>query len=175
MEKEIIVLKTEKLEGNTKEEALNKSSFKNKIDVTKNYLEWKEESQAFNIEVFVRQFCLVNDIKEGNGFYIEVKKAVPNKNKRTYNIINKSREGAKKYETVYQLIDKETNTILASVNGSKTEAKEAARKLYGEGFNGNLKCIYTKQVKEGEPLAFETSYKCSKGSGKGIYFVFGII
>ena len=72
------------------------------------------------------------------------------------------------------------NQVTALINNGKivtteAKAKEIAKNLYKEkGYKGNLICTYTKQVTEGEPVAFEVAYTPSKSSNVGTYLVFGI-
>ena len=59
-------------------------------------------------------------------------------------------------------------------DNTKADAKELGRKLYANGYKGNLTCISTKQVIGGQPVAFKMTYTPSKGSHNGCWKVFGI-
>ena len=102
--------------------------------------------------------------------------AVADSRERPYGIHDKKNEsGARKYKTTYQLIDKATGAVLAETSETKAKAKEIGKSLYTDkGFKGNIICTYTKQVVDGEPVAFEISYAPSKSSRVGSYLVFGI-
>lgn len=72
------------------------------------------------------------------------------------------------------MIDRATGSVIAETNETKAKAKEIAKSLYSKGFKGNIICTYTKQVVDGEPIAFEAEYTPSKSSRVGSYLVFGI-
>ena len=62
-----------------------------------------------------------------------------------------------------------------SITVESAVAKELAKALYTEkGFKSDLICRYTKQVVDGEPIAFTAEYTPSKSSRIGTYIVFGI-
>ena len=87
----------------------------------------------------------------------------------------KNESGARKYKTIYQIVDKATGKVLAQTDETKAKAKEIAKALYTDkGFKGDLVCTYTKQVVDGEPTAFTATYTPSKSSRVGSYLVFGI-
>ena len=82
----------------------------------------------------------------------------------------------KKYKTTYQLIDKKSGSVIAETSETKAKAKEIAKSLYTDkGYKGDIVCTYTKQVLEGEPIAFEVEYTPSKSAKKGTYLCFGIV
>ena len=71
-------------------------------------------------------------------------------------------KGKRKYVTTYLLKDKSTG-------------EELAKKLYTDGgFRGSIICTYTKEVAEGEPVAFTVDYAPSKSSKEGHYIFFGV-
>ncbi len=166
--------------GATKEEALAKAPFNIMGDATQKYKIWKKKQENGITEASVKQFMLdylASKSKNvpGIGFSITLDPAVVDTRMNPYTIKDKkNEEGARKYKTTYQLIDKATNEILAEVNETKAKAKEVAKKLILDGFKGKLKCKYTKQVSEGEPIAFEAEYTPSTGSHPGTYLVFGV-
>ena len=102
--------------------------------------------------------------------------AIADSRERPYGIHDKKNEsGARKYKTTYQLIDKTTGVVVAETSETKAKAKEIAKDLYvNKGFKGNLVCTYTKQVVNGEPIAFEVEYTPSKSARVGSYLVFGV-
>lgn len=84
-------------------------------------------------------------------------------------------KGKRKYVTTYVIKDKETGNELAKTTENKAKAKELAKKLYTDGgFRGSVVCTYTKEVAEGEPVAFTMDYAPSKSSKEGTYIFFGI-
>lgn len=137
------------------------------------------------------------------GFYITIDPASKDTRKRPYTFNDVKKSGSCKYVTVYQLFDKATGAVIAEtpvkhvqdadkdgvllINedgtpkmvwkpGTKAQAKEIAKKLYTDkDFKGNLICKPTKQVVEGEDVAFTVDYTPSKSSKVGTYLVFGIV
>lgn len=166
--------------GATKEEALSKAPFNIMGDATQGYKLWKKAQTNGITEASIKQFMLDYLAKKsknvaGIGFSITIDPAVVDTRMNPYSIKDvKNEDGARKYKTTYQLINKATNEILAEVDETKAKAKEVAKKLIINGFKGKLKCKYTKQVIEGEPIAFEAEYTPSTGSHPGTYLVFGI-
>lgn len=137
----------------------------------------------------------------GAGCSITLESAVQSTRERPYKIEDVKRDGAKDYVKVYQLIDDETGAVVAETkpkrvekkdeNGNvvlnedgtpkmvwsdntKADAKELGRKLYENGYRGNLTCVSTKQVIGGQPVAFKMTYTPSKGAHAGRWMVFGI-
>lgn len=86
-------------------------------------------------------------------------------------VVNK--DGKRKYVTTYLIKDKATGTELGKTTETKAKAKELAKKLYSEGYKGSLVCTYSKEVVEGEPVAFTMDYAPSKSSKEGQYIFFG--
>ena len=84
-------------------------------------------------------------------------------------------KGKRKYVTTYLLKDKSTGEELAKTTENKKKAQELAKKLYTDvGFRGSIICTYTKEVAEGEPVAFTVDYAPSKSSKEGHYIFFGV-
>ena len=84
-------------------------------------------------------------------------------------------KGKRKYVTTYLLKDKSTGEALAKTTENKKKAQELAKKLYIDGgFRGSIICTYTKEVAEGEPVAFTVDYAPSKSSKEGHYIFFGV-
>lgn len=138
----------------------------------------------------------------GVGFVITQEAAVADTRERPYRIEDiKNTSGARKYVLNFQLTNPDTDEVLASAeaeyvqakdkNGllvtnedgtpkmvwkskTKTQAKELAKDLYKNGYKGNIVCTYTKQVVNGEPIAFKAYYTPSKSTRTGVYTVFGI-
>lgn len=180
MEKFINFKKLE-VTGATKEEALEKAPFFIQGDATQAFKKWKASMTEGITEKDIKDFCINYLAKKsknapGVGFAVTIESAVANTRERPYRVENVKNEGGKrKYKTIYQLIDKKSNTVIAETEGTKADAKELARSLYTEnGFAGDLICKYTKQVINGEPIAFTVKYVPSKNAKVGNYMVFGI-
>ena len=178
---QIMNFKKTEVSGATKDEALAKAPFDIMGDATQSYKNWKKKQVNGVTEADKKQFMLdylASHSKNvaGVGFSITVDPAVVDTRERPYTLRDKKNEsGARKYVKTYQLIDKATGNILAETNETKVKAKELAKSLYiNDGYTGNLKCHYTKQVVNGEPIAFEMDYTPSKGTHMGTYIVFGI-
>lgn len=165
------------LNGHTRTEAIAESPFYIQKDATQ---AWKNAGSPLPTSNEFKKFAveyLKKNTKNAPGTGCSVTYVAGTDNTRTkpYKINDVVNElGKRKYKTTFLLIDKDTNEILEKVQGTKAEAKEAARKLYGKGFEGAISCKYTKEVSEGEPLAFEVEYTPSKSTVLGTYIVFGI-
>ena len=167
--------------GATKEEALNKAPFDIMGDATQAYKLWKKKQINGVTEADKKMFMLDYLNKKsknvtGVGFAITLESAVADTRERPYRIDDVKNElGARKYKTIYQLVDKATSKVLAQVDGTKAKAKELAKSLYTDkDYKGDLVCTYTKQVVDGQPTAFTATYTPSKSSRVGSYLVFGI-
>lgn len=167
--------------GSTKKEALEKAPFYIQGDATPSYKKMLAELKEPLTDKIINEFC-INYLKKnskcapGSGFSITKQSAVVSTRNRPFKFTNvKNEKGKRKYVLTYQLIDKATGNVLAETNETKAKAKELAKKLYTEnGFKGDIICTYTKQVTEGEPVAFECKYTPSKNSHSGLYLCFGI-
>lgn len=180
MEK-MIAFKRMEVTGATKEEALEKAPFFVQGDATQAYRNWKKTMTNGITESDKKQFMLDYLAKKsknapGVGFSITVEAAVADTRERPYRIEDvKNEKGARRYKTIYQIVDKATGSVIAQTDETKAKAKEIAKALYTEkGFKGDLVCTYTKQVVDGEPIAFTAAYTPSKSSRVGTYLVFGI-
>lgn len=167
--------------GATKDEALAKAPFDIMGDATQAFKSWKKKQVNGVTEADKKQFMLDYLAKKsknvaGVGFSITIESAVADSRERPYSIHSKKNEsGARKYKTTYQLIDKATGSVIAETNETKAKAKELAKDLYvNKGYKGDLVCTYTKQVVDGEPVAFEAEYTPSKSARVGSYLVFGV-
>ncbi len=181
MTAQIINFKKVEVCGATKAEAFEKAPFFIQGDATQAFKTWKSKQTEGVTDKMIKEFCLAYLAKKsknapGVGFAITVESAVADTRERPYKFNDvKNEKGKRKYKTTYQIIDKATGKVLAETNETKAKAKEIAKKLYtDENFKGNLICTYTKQVLEGEPVAFEVVYTPSKSSRVGTYLVFGI-
>lgn len=173
--------KVTEVTGTTKEEALAKAPFDIMGDATQAFKIWKKKQTQAITESDKKQFMLDYLSKKsknvaGVGFVITQESAVADTRERPYKITDvKNESGTRKYKTTYQLIDEATGAVVAETNETKAKAKEMAKELYtNHGFKGNITCTYTKQVVDGEPVAFKAQYTPSKSSRVGTYLVFGI-
>lgn len=178
---QILNFKVMEVSGATKEEALKKAPFDIMGDATQAYKIWKKKQVNGVTESDKKQFMLDYLSKKsknvnGVGFSITLESAVADTRERPYKINDvKNESGARKYKTIYQIVDKATGKVLAQTDETKAKAKELAKNLYvKEGFKGDLVCKYTKQVVNGEATAFTAVYTPSKSSRVGSYLVFGI-
>lgn len=177
------MLSFKKLEvtGSTKTEALEKAPFGIQYDATQAYKTWKAKQTDAITDKDVKQFCVDYLAKKtknmaGVGCSITIEAAIADTRERPYKIVDvKNEKGKRKYVTTYELKDKKTGAVLAETDETKAAAKNLGKTLYTENdFKGDIICTYCKQVKEGEPIAFEMYYTPSKQSRVGTYIVFGI-
>lgn len=178
---QIMNFKRMEVTGATKDEALAKAPFDIMGDATQAYKIWKKKQVNGVTDADKKQFMLdylASKSKNvpGVGFSITIESAIADTRERPYTIKDKKNEsGTRKYKTTYQLIDKATGAVIAETSETKAKAKEIAKDLYvNKNFKGNITCKYTRQVVDGEPLAFEVEYTPSKSSRIGTYLVFGI-
>ena len=178
---QIMNFKRMEVNGATKEEALAKAPFDIMGDATQAYKIWRKKQVNGVTGADKKEFMLEYLAKKskncaGVGFSITIESAVADTRERPYKIEDvKNDKGARKYKTIYQIIDKATGAVIAQTDETKAKAKEIAKALYTDkGFKGDLICTYTKQVVDGEPTAFTATYTPSKSSRVGSYLVFGI-
>lgn len=178
---QIMNFKRMEVTGATKEEALAKAPFDIMGDATQAYKMFRKKQVNGITDADKKQFMLDYLAKKsknvaGVGFVITEEAAVADTRERPYRIDDvKNEKGARKYKTIYQLIDDATGAVLAETDETKAKAKELAKELYAKkGYKGSLTCTYTKQVVEGQPVAFHAAYTPSKSSRVGTYLVFGI-
>lgn len=181
MNTQILNFKKVEVVGATKEEALSNAPFKIMGDATQAYKLWEKKQKGIITDDMKKTFMLDYLNKkskniEGVGFSITVESAVADTRERPYSFNDvKNEKGTRKYKTIYMLIDKATGSEIARTDETKAKAKEIAKKLYTDSnYKGNIVCTYTKQVVEGEPIAFTANYTPSKASRPGKYIVFGI-
>ena len=178
---QIMNFKRMEVNGATKEEALAKAPFDIMGDATQAYKIWRKKQVNGVTDADKKEFMLEYLAKKskncaGVGFSITIESAVADTRERPYKIEDvKNDKGARKYKTIYQIIDKATGAVMAKTDETKAKSKEIAKPLYTDkGFKGDLICTYTKQVVDGEPTAFTATYTPSKSSRVGSYLVFGI-
>lgn len=166
--------------GLTKKEALGKAPIAIMGDATQAYKNWLKKQENGVTEASKKQFYLDYLQKKsknvpGVGYSITVESAVEDTKQRPYKITDvKNEQGKRKYQTIYQIINKNTGEIMGSVDSTKAKAKEKVKEIYKKGFRGSVVVKYTKQVVGGEPIAFTADYAPSKSSHVGTYIVFGV-
>ena len=178
---QIMNFKRLEVSGVTKDEALAKAPFFIQGDATQAYKKWRKKQTNGVTDADKKQFMLdylasKSKNAPGVGFSITIESAVADTRERPYTFNDvKNEKGARKYVKVYQIKDAATGAVLAETSETKAKAKELAKALYTEkGFKGDIVCSYTKQVVNGEPVAFTAKYTPSKSSRVGSYIVFGL-
>lgn len=181
VETKFINFKKVEVTGRTKEEAFNAAPFQINGDATKAYKNWKEKNPGAITDAAQKEFMIEylktkTKCAPGIGFAITIEPAVADTRERPYTLTDvKNEKGKRKYVTTYEIKDASTGEVIAATQETKAKAKEIAKDLYKKkGFKGNLICTYTKQVAEGEPIAFKVAYTPSKASHPGTYLVFGV-
>lgn len=176
---QILNFKSEKISAASRSEAVKMVNFSVEHDATPAYKRWLEKQEGDVTAFAERQFML--DYLEarsknapGIGFYITLESAVANTRERPYSIHDKKNEkGKRKMTTTYQLIG-ENREILGEATGTKGVAKNLAKEIIINGYKGHIDCVLTKQVTEGENIAFTVDYTPSKGTRNGTWILFGI-
>ena len=157
-------------DGNVKGDATQAYKFAKKKAQEAGKAWTKSDDNAFFNDYLTKKKAIA-----GEAYVITVESAVADTRERPYAITDvKNEKGKRKYKTIYQLTDKATGAVVGSVDTTKADAKNLAKKLIIDGFHGELECRYTHQVVEGEPVAFYAKYTPSKSSKVGVYIVFGI-
>ncbi len=168
--------------GATKDEAMAKTPFDRIFcDATQAFKNWKSKQHDGYTDADLKQFMLDQlELKTKNapglGISITLESAVVDSRTRPYTITdNKNKNSKHRYKMTYMIVDKDTHEILAQTNETKAKAKELMKNLYtNKSYKGNAECWFTKQVIEGEKVAFDATYTPSKNTHPGKYLVFGI-
>lgn len=177
MIKNFKTMRTIQINAFTKKEAIEQSPFHIQKDATQ---AWKNNGSPIigspEFKKWTTEYLAANTKNApGSGCMVTYVPGVADSRDKPYkfnDVTNK--EGKRKYKTTFLLVDKATKEIVAKSQGTKADAKNVARDLYKKGYKGNLECKYTKEVIEGEPLAFEVAYTPSVSTKEGAYIVFGI-
>lgn len=174
-------LKRVDISAYTREEAEELLAEKMSIDVDVNATQaWKNAGSPVQntpeFKEFVSNYFETKIKKAGRGFVIIYEPGSADTRTRPYTVDDVVNEkGKRKFKMTYVLVDKATGQILLKNQESKAAAKEAAKELFKSGkFKGKASCYYSKEVVEGEPLAFEIAYEPSKNARKGVYLFFGV-
>ena len=133
---QIMNFKRMEVNGATKEEALAKAPFDIMGDATQAYKIWRKKQVNGVTDADKKEFMLEYLAKKskncaGVGFSITIESAVADTRERPYKIEDvKNDKGARKYKTIYQIIDKATGAVIAQTDETKAKAKEIAKALY---------------------------------------------
>ena len=179
METKFLNFKKVEVTGATKEEALAKAPFQVIGDATQAYKNWKNKQTTGVTEAMTKEFMLEYLQKKsksaaGVGYSITIEAAVPDTRERPYTIKDvKNEQGKRKFGKVYRLVDDATGEILGVNKETKASAKNQAKEIIANGFHGKGTCYISKDVSEGEPVAFKFEYTPSKAAKSGRWLVFG--
>jgi hypothetical protein len=150
-------------------------------DATQAYRNWKEKQGGAVTERAVKEFMLEYLAKKskncpGSGYLITLDPAVTDTRERPYKIENvKNDEGKRVWKKQYKWIDRETKTVVCSVNTNKADAENALKELYKSGaYKGDADLYVVKDVEKGQPIVATAKYAPSKNTKKGSYLAFGI-
>lgn len=148
-------------------------------DATQAFKNWKQKQNGSVTERDIKEFMLDYLNKKGKncpgaGYMITVEPAVGDTRERPYTIEDVKNEGRRKYAKVYQLIDKETNSVIAECDTNKADAKNMAKDLVRNGYKGKGYCRLAHKVIEGQEIAFTFEYTPSKNTKNGCWIAFGI-
>lgn len=167
--------------GVSKEAAINDANLGFSIagDATQAYKNWMKSKSGAVTEKDVKQFMvdyLQKKVKcaAGVGYIITIESAVADTRERPWTIDDvKNEQGKRKFTKVYRLVDDATGEILGVNTETKASAKNQAKEIIANGFHGSMTCYISKDVAEGEPVAFHACYTPSKAAKSGRWLVFG--
>ena len=165
------------VKGYTKEEALAKVPFQVIKDATQAWKNAGKPMTGDQLKEFMATYLEKNTkFANGIGCIITVESGIADTRERPYTVTAiKNEQGKRNYKTAIQGIDTETGKIMFTSFGTKDEAEKLAKELYTEkDYRGNLHAVYTKQVVEGEPGAFDVEYTPSKNAKQGTWLAFGV-
>lgn len=176
----LINFKKSEVVAPSKEEAFDQVSFKIIGDATQAYKNWAKQQTRTITEPMLKEFY-VEQLKkktkmiEGVGLAICVEAPVKDTRERPYKIENvKNEKGKRKYKSVYQIKNKD-GVVIAETSETQAKAKEITRDLFKtKNIREDLICIHSKQIIEGEPVAFIAHYTPSKGTKPGRWILFGV-
>ena len=175
------VLNFKKLEvvAESKEAAIaqvEESLFHINGDATQAYKNWKAKQTKGITERDVKEFMLEYLEKKGKsspgaGYLITVESAVADTRERPYKIEDvKNEEGKRVWKKQYKWIDKETQTVVCSVDTNKADAKNALKELHKSGeYRGDAELFVVKDVDKGQPIVATAKYTPSKNTKKGTW------
>lgn len=138
-----------------------------KKDFDKIYREVGEEEEA------IRRVWDELPQVEGEAYYIELDKPILNTKKTPYTIHINVNEGKRVFKKVYLLVDPSSNTILSDVIGTTKDVKDEIKRIYSNGYTGNIDCRLMHMVTDGEGVPMQVNYSPSANMKKGEYIVLG--
>lgn len=168
--------KTIEVKAYTKQEAIEKAPFQILKDATQAWKNAGKPMTGTNLKEFMAEYLEKNTkFTIGNGCMITVEPGSADTRERPYTVNPiKNEQGKRNYKTAIQGVDVETGKVMFTCFGTKDDAEKLAKKLYKDGYRGNIHAIYTKQVTEGEAGAFDVEYTPSKNAKEGTYLFFGV-
>lgn len=150
-------------------------------DATQAYKNWKAKQTKGITERDTKEFMLEYLAKKskncpGSGYLITVESAVADTRERPYKIDDvKNEEGKRVWKKQYKWIDRETQTVVCSVDTNKADAKNALKELYKSGeYRGDADLFVVKDVEKGQPIVATAKYTPSKNTKNGTWIAFGI-
>ena len=162
-------------------EKIEKELFHVNGDATQAFKNWKAKQTKGITEREVKEFMLDYLAKKGKncpgaGYMITVEASVADTRERPYKIENvKNEQGKRKFKSMYKWIDRETQTVVCSVDTNKADAENAIKELYKDGaYKGNADLVKTKDVVEGQAIVATATYTPSKNTKNGTWIAFGI-
>ena len=175
------IVKFEKAEvvGATKQEAYESAPFFIQGDATASFKKWSKKQSGAITDAMKEDFYLTylknkTHLAPGTGFAITLQSAVKDSRKRPYTVHDKKNEkGRRKYKVTYVIKDTITGKVVGKSQETKAKAKELAKELVVD-LKHKVICTYSKQVIEGEPVAFEVDYTPANNTRQGKYIVFGV-
>ncbi len=168
--------KTVEVKAYTKQEAIEQAPFQILKDATQAWKNANKPMTGSALKEFMAEYLeKVTKFTTGNGCIITVDAGQADTRERPWTYNNVKTEGKRKFNTVIELVNPETNEILGKSYGTKDDAAKLAKSLYADkDYKGDINACIKKDVVEGEPLAFTMTYTPSKNAKLGTYLVFGV-
>jgi len=150
-------------------------------DATQAYHNWEQKQNGTVTDRDKKEFMLDYLAKKskncpGAGFMITVESAIKDSRERPYKIDDiKNEEGKRKTKRMYKWIDKQSKTVVCSVDTNKTDAKNAIKELYKSGaYKGDAELVISYDVIEGQAVVATAKYTPSAHTKNGKWIAFGI-
>lgn len=169
------MLKVQEVKGFSKANAVENVDFLDvKYDAT---AAWKKEGSPIMGKA-LREFAAKYIDKKlrgvaGVGCIITVEPGKADSRERPYTLTNIPTEGARKYKTFYNILEKETGAFAGRAE-QKSKAMDLAKKLTTDNKKSYVGKL-VKEVIEGQEDAFICDYTPSISTKQGTYIVFGLI
>lgn len=124
-------------------------------------------------EFMEEQLKKKTDFRPGIGLYIALESGYKNKSLRPYKYSNPRILSHQKWTKSYILVDDDNKIIREVASSKRSDAINAAREEYTNGFKGNLNIRMIKTINEDVVSKFK--YNPSKGTKLGNYLLFGTV